>query len=82
MDRAWNIIQVGARTFEIILEEGRNRQIRKMCEALGYVVQVLHRTQVAGITLSGLNPGQWANLAEEELRVVRQVLSDAGESVT
>ncbi|MFM7840811.1 MAG: 23S rRNA pseudouridine synthase F, partial [Nitrospira sp.] len=54
------------REFRIILKEGRNRQIRRMCEALGYRVTALHRIRVMNITIEGLAVGQWKNLSERE----------------
>jgi 16S rRNA U516 pseudouridylate synthase RsuA-like enzyme len=51
-----------------VLEEGRNRQIRRMCAAMGLNVDSLHRTSFAGITLDAAteNPGAWAALSHEE----------------
>ena len=56
----------GPREFRIILTEGRNRQIRRMCEALGYRVTALHRVRVMNITIEGLAVGQWKNLSDRE----------------
>ncbi len=56
----------GPREFRIILTEGRNRQIRRMCEALGYRVTALHRIRVMHITIEGLAAGQWKNLTARE----------------
>lgn len=57
------------------LREGRNRQIRRMMEALGHSVDRLHRERVLGIGLSGLRqPGEWASLAPGEMRHVRQAV--------
>lgn len=56
----------GPREFRLILTEGRNRQIRRMCEALGYRVTALHRVRIMNITIEGLAAGQWKNLAERE----------------
>jgi 23S rRNA pseudouridine2604 synthase len=56
----------GPREFRLILTEGRNRQIRRMCEALGYRVTALHRIRIMNITIEGLAAGQWKNLAERE----------------
>lgn len=51
-----------------VLEEGRNRQIRRMCGAMGLNVDALHRTLFAGITLDAATatPGTWAALTHEE----------------
>lgn len=53
---------------EIILYEGRNRQIRKMCEQLGLEVARLKRTAVGSVKLGMLKQGDWRELSEEEVR--------------
>jgi 23S rRNA pseudouridine2604 synthase len=58
--------RLGPRRFRIVLTEGRNRQIRRMCQALGYRVVSLRRVRIMHITLDGLQPGQWKNLTERE----------------
>jgi 16S rRNA U516 pseudouridylate synthase RsuA-like enzyme len=73
-------MQLGTSGFKILLQEGRNRQIRKMCEALGYHVVSLHRTEFAGIGLQRLKPGQWRDLSAQEFRFVEQALQSAGEA--
>jgi len=55
-----------ATRFRIILTEGRNRQIRRMCQALGYRVTRLHRVRIMHITIAGLAVGRWKALTEEE----------------
>ncbi len=57
---------VGPRRFRIVLTEGRNRQIRRMCQALGYRVTSLHRVRIMHITIKGLGVGQWKDLSEDE----------------
>ena len=58
--------QVSARQFRITLTEGRNRQIRRMCEALGYRVVTLHRTRIMHLDVDGLASGQWQELSVRE----------------
>jgi 23S rRNA pseudouridine2604 synthase len=58
--------RVGRDQFRIILIEGRNRQIRRMCQALGYRVTQLHRTRIMHITVRGLRAGEWKELTSEE----------------
>ncbi len=53
---------------EIILYEGRNRQIRKMCEEIGLEVARLRRTAVGSVKLGMLKQGDWRNLTEDEVR--------------
>ena len=58
---------VGQRSFEIVLTQGLNRQIRRMCEYLGYEVTRLVRKRIMHINLKGLSAGQWRHLTEQEL---------------
>ncbi|MCC6965968.1 MAG: pseudouridine synthase [Nitrospira sp.] len=58
--------RLGPRRFRIILTEGRNRQIRRMCQALGYRVVSLHRVRMMHVTIEGLHAGQWMDLTQEE----------------
>ena len=63
--------------FRIVLTEGRNRQIRRMCQALGYRVTALHRVRIMHIGIDGLGVGTWKELTQEErtqlLRAVGRV---------
>lgn len=52
--------------FKIILEQGLNRQIRRMCSALGYSVKRLQRIRIMNIELGNLKVGQWRDLTEKE----------------
>lgn len=58
--------RTGPKSFRIVLTEGRNRQIRRMCQALGYRVARLHRIRIMHITVTGLAPGEWKNLTDDE----------------
>jgi 23S rRNA pseudouridine2604 synthase len=60
------VARLGPRRFRIVLTEGRNRQIRRMCQAFGYRVVSLRRVRIMHITLDGLRPGQWKNLNARE----------------
>lgn len=53
--------------FAIVLTQGLNLQIRRMCKELGYRVLRLERIRIMHITLSGLERGQWRHLTAEEL---------------
>jgi len=53
--------------FRIVLTQGLNRQIRLMCEALGYKVVQLRRTRIINVKLGTLKPGVWRNLTDAEL---------------
>jgi 23S rRNA pseudouridine2605 synthase len=54
-------------TIELRIHEGRNRQVRRMCEAVGHPVVRLHRSAYAGLTVDDLAPGRWRELTEGEL---------------
>ncbi|NBB89024.1 MAG: pseudouridine synthase [Bacteroidetes bacterium] len=58
--------QIGRHQFRIILTEGMNRQIRRMCEKLGYEVTSLERVRIMHIKGTALNPGQWRHLTAGE----------------
>lgn len=60
------MVRVSDDRFRIVLTEGRNRQIRRMCHALGYRVITLHRTRIMHITVEGLRVGQWKELTTQE----------------
>jgi len=58
--------------FCIVLTQGLNRQIRRMCDYLDYEVRKLERVRIMNITLQGIAPGKWRNLTEEELAYINQ----------
>ncbi|MBA3348503.1 MAG: rRNA pseudouridine synthase [Actinobacteria bacterium] len=60
----------GAR-FELVLHEGRNRQVRRMVEAAGHRVRHLHRSEYAGLRVGQLEPGAWRELTAPEVEVLR-----------
>ncbi|CAJ1942094.1 unnamed protein product [Cylindrotheca closterium] len=65
---------------EITLVEGRNRQIRKMMEAVGYHVFALHRKGFLQMNLDNLEgPGDWAKLSNDEMKIIEEVLAAAEE---
>ncbi len=58
--------KISSHVFKIILEQGLNRQIRRMCSALGYSVKRLQRIRIMNIHLGNLKVGQWRDLTEKE----------------
>lgn len=64
--RACEITQLGAETMQIILTQGLNRQIRRMCRAVGYHIRKIKRTRVMTVNLASLKPGEYRELTEEE----------------
>ena len=65
--RKCRITQESRFVFRIILVEGLNRQIRRMCEYFGYEVTRLERIRIMNVSLGRLQPGQWRDLSEREL---------------
>ena len=55
---------------EITIHEGKNRQVRKMCEAIGHKVLALHRSKIAGIDVKDLPLGKWRYLTEKEVEKI------------
>jgi 23S rRNA pseudouridine2604 synthase len=72
--------QEGDNRFRIILTQGLNRQIRRMCEALGYRVTSLKRTRIMNITLSGLPPGKWRYFTPAEINALNEMLSQSSKT--
>jgi 23S rRNA pseudouridine2604 synthase len=70
------IRRTGPNSFNIILVQGLNRQIRRMCEALGFRVTALRRIRIMNIRLGTMQPGQWRALTEAELKELMDSLSD------
>ena len=75
--RPCTVKKIGKYTFSIILTQGLNRQIRRMCEALGYEVKDLLRVRVMNITLNGLKDGQYRKLTDQELNELYDQLKDS-----
>jgi 23S rRNA pseudouridine2605 synthase len=60
-------VLVAEDTVELTIHEGRNRQVRRMCEAVGHPVVALHRSRYAGLGVDGLAPGEWRQLTSDEV---------------
>jgi len=63
--------------FRIILTQGLNRQIRRMCEYLGYSVKKLERVRIMNITLDNIPVGKWRYLSKEEMNTINQMVSNS-----
>jgi 23S rRNA pseudouridine2605 synthase len=57
------------------IREGRNRQIRRMCEAVGHPVRALARVRIGPLSDRRLKPGQWRDLTDEEIRVLKKAVA-------
>ena len=55
---------------EITIHEGKNRQVRKMCEVVGHKVLALHRSKIAGVGVKDLPLGKWRYLRKEEVNKI------------
>ena len=69
--------QTGKQSFTIILTQGLNRQIRRMCEYLGYNVTSLQRTRIMHIRLDKLAPGKWRYLSEAEMEALQESVAES-----
>jgi pseudouridine synthase len=75
------IVQVKSKyAFTIILTQGLNRQIRRMCEYLDYEVLTLKRSRIMNVTLEGLRAGQWRNLTESEMAEINQAVQGSSKT--
>jgi len=64
--------RLGESRLELTIHEGRNRQVRRMLEAVGHPVRRLHRSEYAGLTVEGLEPGAWRELEPSEVERLRR----------
>lgn len=69
--------RVGKREFRIILTQGLNRQIRRMCEYFGYRVEKLVRTRIMNIELGNLKSGAYRQVTGEEYRILSDMIKDS-----
>ena len=76
--RPCQVEKVGKFTFRIILTQGLNRQIRRMCKTLGYEVTSLKRERVMNIKLGKLVPGKYKEITGEELETLYKMAGKAG----
>jgi 23S rRNA pseudouridine2605 synthase len=65
--------RIGPHTIELIIHEGRNRQVKRMLDAVGHPVRSLHRSKYAGLTLQGLRPGESRQLTRAEIDRLRSL---------
>lgn len=63
----------------LVIHEGRNRQVRRMCEAVGHPVKRLVRTRIGPLVDSSLAPGQWRALTQTEVRTLERAVGDAAD---
>ncbi|ADH60899.1 pseudouridine synthase [Thermoanaerobacter mathranii subsp. mathranii str. A3] len=66
-------VKKGTSVVEIKIHEGKNRQVRKMCEAIGHPVISLMRTKIGELSLEGLKPGEWRYLTNKEIDYLKSL---------
>lgn len=82
MTRKCRAERTGKRQFRIVLTQGLNRQIRRMCEYFGYRVEKLVRVRIMNIELGDLKSGTWRKVTEEEYgRLLKQLAHSSNETV-
>lgn len=67
-------------SFRIVLTQGLNRQIRRMCEALGYEVFKLRRVRIMNISIDGIPNGKWRYLTDAEVAEINRMISDSSKT--
>lgn len=72
--------KISAKIFKIVLTQGLNRQIRRMCEYLDYEVTKLKRTRIMNVELGYLQSGDWRELTEEEMKEINAMISDSSKT--
>ena len=65
---------LGKGRLELTIHEGRNRQVKRMLEAIGHSVRRLRRSRYAGLTSAGLAPGEWRDLSRDEIAALRRLV--------
>ena len=70
--KAW---KTGPRTFHIVLTQGLNRQIRRMCGALNYKVLDLRRVRIMHLSIEGLSEGAWRELTDDEITELHRLVA-------
>ena len=66
------VLRLGQHTVELTIHEGRNRQVRRMLDAVGHPARALHRSAYAGLTVDELDPGGYRELTDREVEQLRR----------
>jgi 23S rRNA pseudouridine2604 synthase len=75
------IVQEASQVFRIILIQGLNRQIRRMCEHFGYEVISLERVRIMNISIKGIQSGEWRELTKAEMDSIYMMIEDSSSEV-
>lgn len=79
--RPCKIVKIDEYTFTMILTQGLNRQIRRMCEFMGYDVLTLRRLRIMNIKLGTLKKGEYRNFTKEEFTELNRLLADSSKTI-
>lgn len=71
------VVKEDKNSFRIILTQGLNRQIRRMCDALGFHVRTLKRIRIMNVTLDGIESGKWRYLSKGEMAIINEAISNS-----
>ena len=72
--------KISDKIFKIVLTQGLNRQIRRMCEYLDYEVTKLKRTRIMNVELGYLQSGDWRELTEDEMKEINNMISSSSKT--
>ena len=72
--------KISNKRFNIILTQGLNRQIRRMCQQLGYNVTKLKRIRIMNVELSGIGIGKWRYLTESEINIINEMVKTSSKT--
>ena len=75
-----NVEKIDDYTFSIVLKQGLNRQIRRMCDYLGYEVKTLKRIRIMNISLNGIKSGAYRNFTKTELEEVQNLIQGSSKT--
>ena len=78
--RPCKVRKISKNSFNIVLTQGLNRQIRRMCEALGYSVEKLKRIRIMNVTLQGLPIGEWREITPSEMAVIHEQIASSSKT--
>lgn len=74
------VFPIDDHSFKIILTQGLNRQIRRMCEYLGYNVTRLIRTRIMNVELSNIKIGKWRKLTKKEIEIINEMVAQSSKT--
>ncbi len=79
--RPCKVVKIDEYTFTMILTQGLNRQIRRMCEFMGYDILSLRRLRIMNIKLGNLKKGEYRNFTKDELKELNRMLADSSKTI-